>query len=265
MTNTEILRIAMEQSAIDANCAPEDFIKSENVAVISKPHEKARRYLNLPFFCDLVSYGRNVVASVDGRVYDFVKQYIDSDRPAHLFETPQIHRLTAEFEQYGMIPCFMAEYWLPDVAVLRGHSCSFAVHVLESEDFAGLYLPEWSNALCEKRKHLDMLAVGAYDGGKLIGLAGCSSDCEAMWQIGVDVLPEYRRHGVAAALTSRLAMEAMNRGKVPFYCCAWSNIGSARNAIKSGFRPAWVEHTAIEFERAAELCGKGAMIRRRSP
>ena len=65
-----------------------------------------------------------------------------------------------------------------------------------------------------------------------------------MWQIGVDVLPEYRKNGIASALTSRLALEIVKRGKVPFYCAAWSNIKSVRNAIKSGFRPAWVEMTA---------------------
>lgn len=97
-----------------------------------------------------------------------------------------------------------------------------------------------------------MLGVGAYDGGKLIALSGCSADCETMWQIGIDVLPEYRRQGVAAALTSRLAAQVLKRKKVPFYCCAWSNLGSVRNAIKSGFRPAWVEHTAIEKEKALE-------------
>ena len=64
-----------------------------------------------------------------------------------------------------------------------------------------------------------------------------------MWQIGVDVLPEYRRQGIAAALTSRLALEILKRGKAPFYCCAWSNIASARNAIDSGFKPAWTELT----------------------
>ena len=62
-----------------------------------------------------------------------------------------------------------------------------------------------------------------------------------MWQIGVDVLPAYRRQGVAAALTSRLALEILERDKVPFYCSAWSNIPSVRNAVKSGFIPAWVE------------------------
>lgn len=39
------------------------------------------------------------------------------------------------------------------------------------------------------------------------------------------------------------AIEILERGRVPFYCCAWSNIKSVRNAIKSGFRPAWVEMT----------------------
>ena len=111
-----------------------------------------------------------------------------------------------------------------------------------------MYLPEWSNALCEDRKQLDVLGVGAYAGGKLIGLAGCSADCSTMWQIGVDVLPEYRRKGLAASLTSTLAVEILKRGKLPFYCSAWSNIRSVRNAIKSGFLPAWVEMTAKPAE-----------------
>ena len=38
MTNQEILKIAMAQSAIDAGCRPEDFCKSENVVVLSKAH-----------------------------------------------------------------------------------------------------------------------------------------------------------------------------------------------------------------------------------
>ena len=56
-------------------------------------------------------------------------------------------------------------------------------------------------------------------------------------------MPEVRRQGIATALTGKLAIEILAKGKVPFYCCAWSNIKSVRNAIKSGFRPAWVEMT----------------------
>lgn len=93
-----------------------------------------------------------------------------------------------------------------------------------------------------------MLGAGAYDNGRLIGLAACSADCDSMWQIGVDVLSDYRRKGIASALTNRLAIEILKRDKMPFYCCAWSNIHSARNAIRSGFVPAWVEMTVKPAE-----------------
>ena len=253
MTNQEILRIAMKQHAIDSNCAPEDFTRAENVVVISRPHENARRYLNLPFFCDLASYGSNIVASVDERVADFVRHYIDTHKREDCFSTPCLHLLTEEFAQHGKTPCFMAEYWLPDMNLLKAQPCSYELRVLHPADFKDLYLSQWSNALGEKRKHLDMLGVGAYDNGKLIGLAGCSADGDTMWQIGIDVLPGYRKQGIAASLTSRLAIEVLARGKVPFYCCAWANLSSVRNAMKSGFRPAWVHLTAIDIEKAREI------------
>ena len=79
---------------------------------------------------------------------------------------------------------------------------------------------------------------------ELVALAGASADCETMWQIGVDVLPAYRRKGLAEAVTSRLAQTVLERGKVPFYCVAWSNLPSVRNAIACGFVPAWVQLTA---------------------
>ena len=100
---------------------------------------------------------------------------------------------------------------------------------------------------------MDTLAVGAFDKGNLVGLAGCSADCETMWQIGVDVLLEYRRKGIASSLTSTLAVEILGLGKVAFYCCAWSNIRLVRNAIKSGLRPAWVEMTAKSKEFVEEM------------
>ena len=130
---------------------------------------------------------------------------------------------------------------------------------MEQKDFRNLYLPEWSNALCKERMQLDVLGVGAYDGDTLVGLAGCSADCRDMWQIGVDVLPEYRRQGIASVLTSTLMREILNRNKVPFYCTAWSNVRSVRNAIKCGFVPAWVEMTAKPAAVVDEMNGRTAV------
>ena len=253
MTNQEILKIAMAQSAVDLSADARDFENSENVVVMSQECDGARRYLKLPFSCQLVSYGNNVVASVSPEFREIAENYIKKYPVEHLFETPHLHVLNEALMAKGQKICFMAEYFLPDVDVLRPIDCSYELRILTQEDFADLYLPEWSNALCKERCHLDVLGVGAYDNEQLVGLAGCSADCDTMWQIGIDVLVEYRRQGIASALTSRLAVEILNRGKVPFYCAAWCNVKSVRNAIKSGFRPAWVEMTAKSCETVDEM------------
>lgn len=242
-SNQEVLEIAVRQSALDINCCSKDFFREDNVVVHSEIGALARKYYKEPVACNLVSYGNNIVASVKEEYRGIVEEYIDKFSFFHCFETPNMHWLESRMKEYGQSVCFMAEYFLPDMRRIGRLSCDFKIRVLGQEDFADLYLPEWGNALCEVRKELDVLGVGAYDGGRLVGLAGCSADCDDMWQIGVDVLPAYRKRGIAASLTSNLAMEVLERDKVPFYCCAWSNVRSAKNAIKSGFSPAWVEMT----------------------
>jgi GNAT superfamily N-acetyltransferase len=255
ITNEMILKIAMEQSAIDANCKAEDFTLLENVIVESKEHPNARKYLKLPHVCNLISYGNNIVATIDKKYKDIVSKYINRFAVEHCFETPNMHVLNDEFQKHGYRVCFMAEYFLPDINILKELPCDLDLKILTANDFIDLYVDEWSNALCSYRKELEVLGVGAYDRGRLIGLAGCSADCDSMWQIGVDVLSEYRRQGVASALTSKLAVEIIKRNKVPFYCCAWSNIKSARNAIKSGFKPAWVEMTIKDAKTVKDMNG----------
>lgn len=244
MNNQEIWKIALQQSAYDCNCRPEDFLSSQNIVTQSQPHPLARKYLPLPFACDLVSYGNNIVAQTSEELAPLVERYINRYPIEHCFETPNMQVLDELLRPHGLKICFMAEYFLPDLEHLKPLDCGYELRVLHQEDFRDLYIPQWSDALCEARKELDVLGVGAYDQGKLVGLAGCSADCEEMYQIGVNVLPEYRRQGIAAAVTSHLALEILKLGKVPFYCAAWCNIKSVRNAIKCGFRPAWVELTA---------------------
>lgn len=253
MTNKQILQIAMKQSALDINADVSDFIQDQNVLVRSEVGPLARKYYKEPIACNLVSYGSNIVASVRDEYRDIVQEYLNKFEFYHCFETPNLHWLDERMKEFGYRVCFMAEYFLPDLHILKRIPTKYQIKVLTHEDFEGLYIPSWSNALCADRKELDVLGVGAYDGETLIGLAACSADCEEMWQIGVDVLPEYRRQGIASSLTSNLAVEIMDRGKVPFYCCAWSNIKSVKNALRSGFVPAWVEMTVKPAEMVDEM------------
>ncbi len=257
MTQEQIGEIARRQSARELGCESGDFLKTEPVVVLSGEREGARCYHELPFSLELVSYGNNVVASVLPEFRALTEEFLRRFPPEHCFETPNLHALNEALLPFGQKLCYMPEYFLPELDFLRALPCRYELRVLGPTEFQALYQPQWSNALCEKRRQLDRLCVGAYDGTKLIGLAGCSADCADMWQIGVDVLPERRRQGVASAVTSRLALEVLERGKVPFYSAAWSNLKSVRNAIRSGFRPAWAELCARPVDYVDRLNGKG--------
>ena len=253
MTKQEMLRIAMRQSAEDMGCGPEDFQMSGNVLVPFHLGKNARRYRSRLTSCSLVSYGNNVVAAATEGVRQVVEQYIRRFEFYHCFEPPNLHWLNERLVRLGHKILCMEEYYLPDIDRIPELSCTYDTRLLGQADFANLYRPEWSNALCAIRRELDVLGVGAFDGKKLVGLAACSEDCDQMWQIGVDVLPEYRLQGIASALTSALTREILNREKIPFYCSAWSNLRSVRNAVKSGFIPAWVEMSAMPIEEVDRI------------
>ena len=221
MNNKEILEIAVKQSAEDIGCKPEDFFSGSNTVVPFRLGKNAKKYYKLPVGCNLISYGNNVVAAAGDELFEIVQEYINKFEFYHCFETPNMYWLNKRIEPLGQTVCFMAEYYLPDVNRLTALSTPYELRVLNQDD-----------------------------------LAGCSADADEMWQIGVDVLPEYRRKGIASAITSRLAVEILERGKVPFYCTAWSNMRSVRNAVKSGFIPAWAEMTVKPVSVVDEINGQ---------
>jgi len=62
-----------------------------------------------------------------------------------------------------------------------------------------------------------------------------------MWQIGIDVFPEYRGRKVGTNLVELLKNEILKRGKIPFYGTVSSHFRSQNIAINAGFFPVWAE------------------------
>lgn len=114
LTRGDVVRIAAEQSAIDSSCAAGDFFREEHVVVLSRRHDSARKYLSLPFALDLVSYGRNVVASARKDLMPAAEDYLRGRRTEACFETPALHELDGMLAPYGLRTCHQAEYFLPD-------------------------------------------------------------------------------------------------------------------------------------------------------
>lgn len=79
-------------------------------------------------------------------------------------------------------------------------------------------------------------------------MAGASEDSKTLYQIGIDVLPEYRGKGIGTNLVALLKQELLKRGKIPFYGTAVSHIISKNTAINAGFFPAWAEVYSRKLE-----------------
>ncbi|MFA5308195.1 MAG: GNAT family N-acetyltransferase [Dehalococcoidales bacterium] len=83
--------------------------------------------------------------------------------------------------------------------------------------------------------------------GEIAGVAAACADCDIMWQIGVDTLPEYRRRGIGKALVGAVTQHILDKGKLPYYSTSIANIASRGTAAALGYKPAWVELYAREM------------------
>lgn len=258
MNNKEILRISMEQSAIDFNCSTDNFTNNENTVVISKLNEGAKKCYKKPQFCSFAYYGGGLVASVDEQIKEFINEFITRHPGYTCFDTPQLIFLNKELEKHGKCVCHIAEFFLPDIEKQVEINNNVEVKVLSEYEIPLLYKDNrfhmalgYGNDSSQK----DVLAAVGYIDGKIVGVAGASNYSKTMCNVGIDVLSEYRKLGVATTLTKILTDEIIDHGKVPFYCTAWSNIPSKNNAIRSGYRNAWVEMAAIDINDAMEIIG----------
>lgn len=224
------LKTAMEQSARDLGCEPSDFLKAENTVVISKPKQGAKVYFEGPQDFMLVRYGKCSVVAVNGKIYERTAKYFAENESLELTDLGRL----------GLKLKYLLCHYLP-IAEQVTLPCRYETRLLLPSDLEPLHKPPWTdNALSHNPKNKDMFGIGAYDGEKLVGLAGASCDCENMWQIGIDVLPEYRMQGIASALTSQLSVEIKKHGKTPFYSHSFGNLPSMKTAYKIGFKPAWI-------------------------
>ena len=130
MTNQEMLEIAMRQSAEDMGGCREDFMAEENVVFPLKLGKAARKYLKEPITCNFVSYGNNIVAASIPETMEIVSAYTEKFEFYHCFETPNMHWFDERMKENGYRICFMAEYFLPDVNVLKRRECNYQLKML---------------------------------------------------------------------------------------------------------------------------------------
>lgn len=228
MTKSEMMNIVYNQLAVDYNCKPDDFCKDGVIFTIA---EKKNGRREMPFVTprlEVITMGKSTIVNASKKIMPYVKRKF-SGKSAYDILTSEI--------VYGVNP-----YYLPDVENIKIIDNKLYGFKLIDSDIQSLYkYKQFKNALQydNESKRPEVLAAVAYVGSKIIGIACASADSNTMWQIEVDVLPEYRGHGIAVKLVNMMTVETLNRGVVPYYTTDCSNINSQKTAIKSGYIPAW--------------------------
>lgn len=92
------------------------------------------------------------------------------------------------------------------------------------------------------------IAYCAYDNDKIIGVAGADEIDDNIWEVGIEVLPEYRNQGLATILTKKLTEKILEKGILPIWCASVSNIGSQRVAAICDYIPVFMETFGDIFE-----------------
>lgn len=225
------------------NCTPLDFTKQENILTISALQEGRRVYSNEKYFFHMVTTGGNAVLTADECMHPFLQNFI-KDRTGHwLFEIPNLLLLEKELNRFGYTLTQTHHMFLPaeQVEAKKNYPVKWFYGKEEIKQFYGD--ERFPNAICsEYLPHRpDKIVVCAYDGDKIMGMAGCSEDAPGWQQIGIDVLPEYRSQGVGTYLVTILKNKILEQGNIPFYGTSVSNYHSWNIALNAGFRPAWVE------------------------
>jgi len=243
LSRKEIEDALKSQLSLDYNCDKEDFSRPENVITLSRKLPGRREYIEGEYFFTMVTMGGNAVIMADERIHAFLREYVQDKKGFWLFEQNHFINIQSELDKYGKRLLPTHHMFLPNPEPLNWKP-SFQIKWFEQKEIMGLYgNPDFPNALCKEfnPKRPDVLAVAAMDGEKIIGLAGCSADSPKMWQIGIDVHPDFRKKGIGSALVGLLKDEIFKRDAIPFYGTSLSNLGSWRIALKCGFYPAWIE------------------------
>jgi hypothetical protein len=128
----------------------------------------------------------------------------------------------------------------------------YMVDIYYKDEIHKLYrFKNFQNALTYKKdlQRDDEIALTITHRGKIIAIAGASSDSEDLWQIGLDVKEKYRDMGIGKFLLNLITKNIIKLRKIPYYSTTVWNIPSMNLALYSGYKLLWVEYYSGEICR----------------
>ena len=253
------LRLVRDILAADFACEKSDFDEEGITFRLSKEIEGARRFPLPERFLAVVTMGRGVVVSCSADRLRWARTRLKSFSPEVLFYASAIARM----EKY--VARDHQTMFGPELKYICTEDsfrpCSLdgeiGISLIQEQGIKQLYGNKlFPNALGRRYdpQRPRLLGCSAKQGQLMVGLATATADSDSMWQVGIDILPDYRNRGIGKALVSQLTRALFRIEKLPYYSTGISNVPSRRTAISVGYRPVWVE--MYSKERAEVYLGE---------
>ena len=238
----EYMEAAKKQFALDYNINEGHWISEKIHLSPLKVRPGARMHVKHDHFFKAVIFMGKAYVMAEKSIHPWITEQLGKVPPEWWCDYKNLRKLDAELNKYGREIFDTHIYYLPaeEPTMERPRYRIQWFEGAELEQFRED--PRFSTyALSFSPTQPDKLAVAAYDGKEIMGMAGCSEDGAYLWQIGIDVCKDYEGKGLASHLVTLLKQEIIARGKTPYYGTSESHAISRNVAIAGGFLPAWCE------------------------
>lgn len=197
--------------------------------------------------------GRGTIITAASEMLEFSSELALKYTGAEIFDEQRKWLINRKLAEFGKAIAFNSIFYLPVTPYKYTARDGFKFKFYEEDEIVReLYsVKGFDNALMYNADNprRDVLAVCAVNGGKIVGMAGASNDSARLWQIGIDVVPEYRNMGIGSELVSALTQAVFMHGAVPYYSTWSGNIASQNTARRAGYYPVWTEIDAGDIDK----------------
>lgn len=190
-------------------------------------------------YIKIAAYKRCVVVCTSVDMQTEIEEVLSDKTRDEIFECPLVYGQTIHY-----VPNvnYMKELELPE---------EYTYELLEGADINRLVSVQgFDNSLVfdEDGKTATQLVFVAKKDSEVSGMAGAGVVTDKIWEVGIDVKPEFRNCGLGSALVKKLTLEILKRDIVPFYSASVTNIASQMVASRAGYIPCWVDTFGNVFD-----------------
>ena len=184
-------------------------------------------------YIKILAYRNCVVVCTSEDLYYKVRELLQNKNRDEIFELPLVYGQTIHY-----VP---NDNYINDVSVSLNYKCEYLFE-RDILSLVGLIGFENSLAFDENGSTSTKAVCIAKEKNKIIGAAGAAeSSVNGVWEIGVDVMEEYRNARLGTYLVRGLTKELLARNVIPFYSASVTNIGSQMVASRCDYIPFWVD------------------------